>query len=67
MLVAAFIVPTMMSHFWAMISFAALVSTALACLTRRSAIERIKYVLWSFFLFISIGVGVAWLMYPFSR
>ena len=55
------------THFWAMLSFAALVSLALACLTRRTAAERVKYGLWSFGLFIVIGVGVAWLMYPFSR
>jgi hypothetical protein len=57
----------MLTHFWAMLSFAALVSTALACLTRRTAAERVKYGVWSFLLFIVIGVGVAWLMYPFSR
>jgi hypothetical protein len=56
-----------MSHFWAMVSFAALVSIALTCLTRRTAPERIKYAVWSFLLFILIGVGAAWLMYPFSR
>ncbi len=55
------------THFWAMLSFAALVSLALACLTRRTAAERVKYAVWSFCLFIVIGVGVAWLMYPFSR
>jgi hypothetical protein len=57
----------MLTHFWAMLSFAALVSTALACLTRRTTVERVKYGVWSFCLFILIGVGVAWLMYPFSR
>ena len=55
------------SHFRAMISFALLVSVALGCLTRRTAAERIKYVAWSFVLFVAIGVGAAWLMYPFSR
>ena len=28
---------------------------------------RIRYAIWSFALFIVIGVGFAWLMYPFSR
>jgi hypothetical protein len=65
--VAVVMLLIMLTHFWAMISFAALVSTALACLMRRTAIERVKYGVWSFCLFILIGIGVAWLMYPFSR
>jgi hypothetical protein len=64
---AAFVGFTAMSHFWAMVSFAALVSIALSCLTRRTTSERVKYAMWSFLLFILIGVGAAWLMYPFSR
>jgi hypothetical protein len=67
MLCEVFVAGTAMSHFWAMVSFAALVSIALTCLTRRTASERIKYALWSFLLFVLIGVGAAWLMYPFSR
>ena len=55
------------SHFSAMLIFALLVSLAIACVGERTAIERIKYAAWSFFLFILIGVGIAWLMYPFSR
>ncbi|MGA8143745.1 MAG: hypothetical protein WB987_07645 [Candidatus Acidiferrales bacterium] len=57
----------MLSHFGAMVLFALLVSMALACLTRQTAIERIKYAAWLVLLFILIGVGAAWLMYPFSR
>jgi hypothetical protein len=57
----------MVSHFWAMILFSLLVSMALGALTRRSTGERIKYAAWSFLLFLLIGVGAAWLMYPFSR
>ena len=56
-----------LSHFWAMILFALFVSMALGCLTRRTVPERIKYAAWSFLLFLLIGVGAAWLMYPFSR
>jgi hypothetical protein len=55
------------SHLAAMLAFALLISIALACLTRRTWPERIRYTLWTFVLFILIGVGVAWLMYPFSR
>jgi hypothetical protein len=57
----------MLSHFWAMILFALLVSIALGALTRRSTVQRIKYAAWSFLLFVLFGVGAAWLMYPFSR
>jgi hypothetical protein len=56
-----------LSHFWAMVSFALLVSLGLAGLAQKDTLGRIKYVLWSFVLFIAIGVGIAWLLYPFSR
>jgi hypothetical protein len=55
------------SHFSAMLLFALLVSIALGCLVRQTTAGRIRYALWSFALFILIGVGFAWLMYPFSR
>jgi hypothetical protein len=60
--------PLRMGHFASMVLFAALVSVALACLApRRTAVQRVKYAVWSLFLFLAIGVGIAWLMYPFSR
>ncbi len=55
------------THFAAMVLFALLVSVALACLGRRTLTGRIKFALWSFALLLAIGVGVAWLMYPFSQ
>ncbi|MGH9771032.1 MAG: hypothetical protein ACRD4Q_04950 [Candidatus Acidiferrales bacterium] len=55
------------SHFAAMVIFAALISIALGCLTQRTTMRKIKYALWSFVLFMVAGVGIAWLMYPFSR
>lgn len=54
-------------HFPALALFALFVSLALACISRRTTRGRINYVLWSFVLFIAIGVGIAWLMFPFSR
>jgi hypothetical protein len=57
----------MLSHFWAMILFALFVSLALGGLTRRTTPERIKYAAWTMFLFLLVGIGAAWLMYPFSR
>jgi hypothetical protein len=56
-----------LSHFGAMVLFALLVSLVLACLTQRTTSGGVKYALWSFALFVVVGVGVAWLMYPISR
>jgi hypothetical protein len=47
--------------------YAALVAGALACLTQRAPSERVRYVAITFSLFIVVGVGIAWLMYPLSR
>ena len=56
-----------LSHLGAMLLFALLVSVALACLSQRTRAGGIKYALWSFALFVLVGLGVAWLMYPISR
>jgi hypothetical protein len=56
-----------LSHFLAMVLFALVISVAFGFLSRRPPIERVKYVLWSFGLFLAIGIGIGWLMYPFSR
>ena len=50
-----------------MIIFALCVSVSFACLGRQSIKGRIKYAVLSFALFMVIGVGIAWLMYPFSK
>jgi hypothetical protein len=50
-----------------MLLFALLVSVALAGLSHRTRAGGVKYALWSFALFVLVGVGVAWLMYPVSR
>ena len=56
-----------LSHFGEMALFALLVSLALGCLTQRTTAGRIKYTVRTFALFLLVGVGIAWLMYPFSR
>ncbi len=56
-----------LSHLGAMLLFALLVSLVLACLSHRTRAGGLKYALWSFGLFVLVGVGVAWLMYPLSR
>ena len=50
-----------------MVAFALLVSAALGALTQRTTRGRLKYAAWSFALFLGAGLGIAWLMYPFSR
>ena len=58
---------THLSHFSAMVIFALLISVAFACFGKRTLGGRVKFALWSLALFLLIGVGIAWLMYPFSR
>jgi len=56
-----------LSHFQAFLLFAAVISLAFGFLGRRQPKDRIKYILWSFFLFLVVGIGIGWAMYPFSR
>jgi NhaP-type Na+/H+ or K+/H+ antiporter len=56
-----------LSHFQAMTLFALLISIAFGFLSRRRTSELVKYIIWSLFLFLLIGVGIGWAMYPFSR
>ena len=55
------------SHFQSMLLFALAISVAFGFLSRRPALERLKYVGWSLLMFLLIGVGIGWVMYPFSR
>lgn len=56
-----------LTHFQAMTLFALLVSVAFGFLSRRGTKERARYIIWSLILFILIGVGIGWAMYPFSH
>jgi hypothetical protein len=56
-----------LSHFQSMVLFAVVISIAFGFLSRRQPIERVKYIIWSLFLFLLIGVGIGWAMYPFSH
>jgi cytochrome bd-type quinol oxidase subunit 2 len=56
-----------LTHFQAMILFALLISIAFGFLSRRKTNDRVKYIFWSLLLFLLIGVGIGWAMYPFSR
>ena len=56
-----------LSHVQAMVLFAMIISVAFGYLGRRRPVDRIKYILWSLLLFLLVGVGIGWAMYPFSR
>ena len=59
--------PLRLSHFQALLLFAFLVSLALGVLSRRAPKEQVKYAARSLFWFLLIGIGIGWIMYPFSR
>jgi NhaP-type Na+/H+ or K+/H+ antiporter len=50
-----------------MVLFALIISVAFGFLSRRRPIDRIKYIAWSLFLFLLVGVAIGWAMYPFTR
>jgi hypothetical protein len=56
-----------LSHLQAMLLFALVISIAFGFLSRRKPVDRVNYIVWSLFLFLLIGVGIGWAMYPFSR
>jgi len=56
-----------LSHLQAMVLFALVISVAFGFLGRRRPMERLKYILWTLLLFLLIGVGIGWAMYPFSH
>jgi NhaP-type Na+/H+ or K+/H+ antiporter len=55
------------THIQAFLFFAVVISVAFGFLGRRQPKDRVKYILWSLFLFLVVGIGIGWLMYPFSR
>jgi hypothetical protein len=56
-----------LSHFQAMVLFALAISIAFGFLSRRPALDRVKYIGWSLVLFLLVGIGIGWAMYPSSR
>ena len=56
-----------LTHFQALLLFAVLISISFGFLGRRRPMHRVKYIIWSLFLFLLIGVGIGWAMLPFSR
>lgn len=59
--------PLDLTHFQAFLLFAVVISVAFGFLGRRRPKDRVKYILWSLFLFLLVGIGVGWTMFPFSR
>jgi cytochrome bd-type quinol oxidase subunit 2 len=56
-----------LTHFQAMLLFALLISVAFGFLSRRRPADRVKYMIWSLFMFLLVGIGIGWAMYPISR
>ncbi len=56
-----------LTHIQAFLLFAAVISVSFGYLGRRNPKDRLRYILWSFFLFLMVGVGIGWAMFPFSR
>jgi hypothetical protein len=56
-----------LTHFEALLFFALVVSVTFAFLSKRTAVERVKYTLLAFLAFLLVAIGIGWLMYPFSQ
>jgi hypothetical protein len=59
--------PITLTHLQAFLLFAAIISIAFGFLGRRNPKDRVRYILWTFVLFLLIGIGIGWAMYPFSH
>ena len=59
--------PLELTHFQAFLLFAVVISVAFGFLGRRRPKDRVRYILWSLFLFLLVGIGIGWAMLPFSR
>ena len=59
--------PLELTHFQAFLLFAVVISVAFGFLGRRRPKDRVRYILWSLFLFLLVGIGIGWAMFRFSR
>jgi hypothetical protein len=55
-----------LTHFQSLLLFAVIISVAFGFLSRRKPPDRVRYIIWCLFLFLLIGIGIGWAMYPFS-
>ena len=53
-----------LSHFEALIVFAALVSTVFAITTKNTPRSQVQYGVFVFFSFLVVAIVVGWIMYP---
>lgn len=56
-----------LTHFQAMTLFSFFTSLVFTFLAKHDLRERTKYFAWSFALFMLVGLGLGWLMYPFPQ
>ena len=56
-----------LTHFQALLLFAVVISIAFGFLGRRRPKDRMRYILWSLLLFLMVGIGIGWAMFPISR
>lgn len=56
-----------LSHLQAMTLFAFFTSLVFSFLSKQGWRARLQYFLWTFLLFMLVGLGLGWLMYPFPR
>ena len=56
-----------LTHFQTFLLFAVVISIAFGFLGRRRPKDRVKYIVWSLLLFLLVGIGIGWAMFPFSR
>ncbi|MEE9235581.1 MAG: hypothetical protein V3U28_09105 [Candidatus Acidoferrales bacterium] len=56
-----------LNHFQAMTLFAFFTSLVFAFLSKPTGRERARYFIKVFLLFLLVGVGLGWLMFPFPR
>ena len=54
-----------LSHFQAMTLFSLFTSLVFTYLTKQGRLERARYFLLTFLLFMLVGLGLGWVMYPF--
>ena len=56
-----------LSHFQALFLFAFFTSIVFACLNKITWRDRLREFAKTFLLFLLVGIGLSWLMFPFPR
>jgi hypothetical protein len=56
-----------LTHWQAMVVFAAIVSLAFAFLNKTGGRERLRYAAWTFFAFLVIAIAAGWVMFWLAR